>query len=133
MTWWPLKRAPKPLGTRGEDAALAYLRNEGYEILERNAELGRYELDIIAREADTIAFIEVKCRRSADFADPEVNVTPSKQRHIRAAANLWIDSHFDPETYYRFDVVAVVLPESGDPEVTLYRNAFQDRSHRYHR
>jgi putative endonuclease len=130
VTWWSLRRAPKPLGQQGELAAVAYLQRQGFHILERNVEMGRFEIDIIAREGDTVAFIEVKCRRSDDFASPEVNVTPTKQRHIRAAAHQWIDRHFDPKTYYRFDVVAVVLPESGTPDVTLYRNAFPDQAPR---
>ena len=63
------------LGQRGERFAARQLRRWGYRVLERNVRLGRYEIDIIAREGNTIAFVEVKTRRSADVASPEVNVT----------------------------------------------------------
>lgn len=115
-----------PLGRRGERIAARRLRRWGYVILEKNAKIGPYEIDIIAREGDTVAFVEVKTRRAADLAAPEENVTRTKQRHIRAAARRYIGRHGDPDCYYRFDIVSVVLPERGKPAVTLYRDAFQD-------
>ncbi|NUM53382.1 MAG: YraN family protein [Candidatus Hydrogenedentes bacterium] len=119
------RRAPKPLGQRGEDLAAKHLRRAGYRILERNAKLGKFEIDIIAREGDTIAFVEVKTRRSNSFLEPEANVTPTKQQHIRRAAAIYISRHNDPETYYRYDIVSVVLPDDGNPHVTILRDAFR--------
>ena len=100
------------------------MRRAGFRVLERNVEIGRYEIDIIAQEGDTIAFVEVKSRESGDFLPPEANVTPKKQRHIRAAARSYADRRDDPDEYYRFDVVTVVMPARGKPEITLYRDAF---------
>ncbi len=114
------------LGQRGERFAARQLRRWGYRVLERNVRLGRYEIDIIAREGNTIAFVEVKTRRSADVASPEVNVTITKRRHIRSAAHLYIQRYGDNETYYRFDVVSVLMPDHGKPQATLFRNAFPD-------
>ncbi len=116
----------KPLGARGEDAAAKYLKRNGYKILARNARLGRYEIDVIAREGDTIAFVEVKTRTSDSIALPEENVDARKQRHIRRAAHTYIAKHGDDDTYYRFDIVSVLMPEIGSPTITLYRNAFSD-------
>ncbi len=116
----------KPLGARGEDAAAKYLKRNGFKILARNARLSRYEIDIIAREGDTIAFIEVKTRTSDSIAMPEENVDARKRNHIRRAAHAYIADHGDDETYYRFDIVAVLLPDDGDATITLYRNAFND-------
>jgi putative endonuclease len=124
---WSKRQEPKPLGTRGEDLAVRHLKRSGYRILDRNVQLGRYEIDIIAREGDTVAFVEVKTRVSDSFADPEVNVTPDKQRRIRQAAHRYIDAQDDPTTYYRFDIVSVLIPEDGPPTVTLYRDAFPDQ------
>lgn len=124
MRWF--RRPAKSLGERGEDAAAKFLKRNGFSILERNARLGRYEIDIIAREGDTVAFVEVKTRRSDSFADPEVNVDFRKRQHIRRAAHAYIARHGDDETYYRFDIASVLLPDGGAPEVTLYRNAFPD-------
>ena len=111
---------------QGEDLAARYLRKHGYEILDRNVRLGRYEIDIIARDGDTIAFVEVKTRKSDGYAAPEEKVTPEKRRHIRHAAHLYIAQPSAPDTYYRYDVVSVLMPEKGKPAVTLFQDAFQD-------
>ena len=118
-------RAKKPPGRRGEDLATRYLRRAGYRILERNVRLRRYEVDIIARDGDTIVFVEVRSRISADPVPPEDSVGHTKQAHLIAAARIYQMLHPDPEAYYRFDVVAVILPEKGRPEITLYKDAFQ--------
>ena len=122
---WPFRRK-RPISCRGEDLAARYLRRNGYTILERNAQFGRYEIDIIAQERDTIAFVEVKTRRDDEVAAPEDSVGSMKRRHIRAAAHRYIDRRNDPRLYYRFDIVAVLLPERGKPVVTLFRDAFRD-------
>ena len=85
--------ADKPLGQRGEDAAARYLKRQGYRILERNRVLGRNEIDIIALEGDTIAFVEVRTRKSKSGVLPEDTVGPAKQRQIRRAAKRYIDRY----------------------------------------
>lgn len=117
---------PKPLGERGERIAARFLRAQGYRILHRNVRLGKYEIDIIAQEADTVAFVEVKTRTEADPVRPEENVNREKRRRIIAAARKYITEKDDPEMYYRFDIVAIVLPDKGRPEIMLFRNAFQE-------
>ena len=121
------RRTPLPIGVQGENLAAKKLRRSGYKILERNIHLGRYEIDIIAQQGDTVVFVEVKTRRSADVAAPEENVTPEKQRRIISAARFYIDRQNDPELYYRFDVAAVLIPEAGKPTVTLFNDAFRER------
>jgi putative endonuclease len=119
------RRAPKPLGARGEDLAARALRRAGYVILARNVRLGRYEIDIIARHRDTTVFVEVRTRTSGDPVPPEETVNPTKQLHIMRAARIYIARERNPEMYYRFDVVAVVVPETGAPQVTIYADAFR--------
>jgi len=121
------RRKARPLGRRGEDAAVKALRRAGYTILERNAKLGRYEIDVIAREGDTTAFVEVKARRRSDAITPEDSVGHTKRRHIRAAARRYIADEDDANRYYRFDIVSVVLPDRGKPDVTIHSNAFPDQ------
>ena len=116
----------RPLGERGERAAVAHLRRAGYCIVQRNARIGKYEIDIIVRDGDTVAFVEVKTRRSTDIAEPIENVTATKRRHIRHAAHRYVAERNHGGEYYRFDVVAVVIPESGKPEITHYPDAFSD-------
>jgi len=123
--WLPGREAvEKPLGRQGEDIAARYLKRQGYRILERNRYLGRNEIDIIAQEGDTIAFVEVRTRSALDGVPPEDTVGPTKQRQIRRAAKRYIDQYGDESLYYRFDVVAVILPPGGAPVITLYRDAF---------
>lgn len=118
-------RKGKPLGQQGEDLAAKTLKRSGYTILERNAHLGRYEIDIIAREGDTVAFVEVKTRRQDDIASPEANITSTKQLHLSRAAKIYMSRMDDAETYYRFDVMSVLIPEQGKPSVTIFRDAFR--------
>jgi putative endonuclease len=125
MRWWPWVR-PRTFGQRGEDLATRFLRRQGYKILGRNVTLGRYELDIIAQKDDTVAFVEVKTRRSDDMADPEENVGYEKQRHIRNAAHRYIDQRNDPTLYYRFDIIAVLLPDEGQADIRHIVDAFTD-------
>lgn len=117
-------RKPKPLGQQGEDAAAKFLRQNGMRILGRNVRLGRYEIDIIAQEGDTVAFVEVKTRRPEVIVDGERSVNETKRRHIRRAARMFIDQQDDDNMYYRFDVVAVLLPERGQPTIVHHRDAF---------
>ncbi len=126
LRWLPWFRA-RDFWERGEDLAVRHLRRNGYRILDRNVRLAGYEIDIIAREGDTVAFVEVKTRRSNAAAEPEESVGKTKQRHIRRAAHHYISRHGDRDTYYRFDIVSVLLPENGRPTVNLIRNAFPDQ------
>lgn len=120
--WW--KPKPRSTGQRGEDAAARYLRKHGYTILERNVRLGRNEVDIIARDGDTIAFVEVRSRTETDAIPPEDTVGPRKQQHLRTAAHIWLGQHQQAHLNYRFDVVGVILPERGRAQCTLYQDAF---------
>lgn len=121
-----LRRPVRTLGAQGEALAARYLRRHGYRILERNIRLAGCELDIVAREGDTIAFVEVKTRRVDNEIPPEASIGYTKRRHIVRAARQYIATHPEPDRYYRFDVVTVVIPEHGKAEITLLRNAFRD-------
>lgn len=122
---WPWRK-PVTLGRQGEDLAARHLRKLGYRILERNVALGRYEMDIIARDGDTIAFVEVKTRRPGGLAAPEANITAKKRLHLARAGKLYRAKHPDPTMYYRYDVVAIILPVKGAPEITLFKDAFHE-------
>ena len=95
----------RAVGARAEDAACAYLREKGYEILDRNLRLGHGELDIVARRDGVTAFVEVKYRRDARFGTPAEAVTPQKMRRVIDAATCYAAEHGLLETPLRFDVV----------------------------
>jgi putative endonuclease len=125
------------LGERGERAALAYLKErEGYEIVATNfrVPLGRSlrgqkitgEIDIIAYEGDTLAFIEVKTRTSDEFAAPERAVDLRKQRQIARAARRYRRLMNLESEAHRYDVVTVIPGERAD-RIELLRGYFDDR------
>jgi len=113
------------LGPAGEKAAARFLRKAGYRILARNWSCPAGEIDLIARDGDTLVFVEVKTRRSNDAADPEINVTSIKRRQLARAARSYLSMQRVPDPPSRFDVVAVVLPESGRAMIEHFVDAFR--------
>jgi len=81
------------------------------------------EMDIIAREKDTLAFIEVKTRTSMAFGPPQLAVTKFKQRQLSKVALNFLKEKKIEEMKARFDVVAVLLTLEGE-EIELIRDAF---------
>jgi putative endonuclease len=106
-------------GQWGEEIACEYLRNQGYEIIERNWHSRFGEVDIIAREGDTLVFVEVKVRTGPGFGGPEAALNTRKRKRITATARAYL-SEVDADLPVRFDFVALI----GE-KVKLYRDAFQ--------
>lgn len=100
----------RELGAWGEEQAARYLRRKGYTVVERNYSCRFGEIDLIARSRGVIAFVEVKLRRNADFAQAREFVTFSKQQKILKSASLWLSVH-DCELQPRFDVIEIYAPE----------------------
>ena len=128
------------LGSQGESAVIAHLESHGYRIRARNYRTSRGEIDIIAEKHETIAFVEVKTRRSEYFALSTV-VTPLKQRKIILTARFWCALNQISDKTLRFDVAVVSTGASLTPlpgtsadtgeKIMYYRNAFTDESHEY--
>ena len=70
----------KSFGNEGEDIASDYLKNNGYEIIERNYRFHKGEIDIVAKDNETnyLVFVEVKSRKSLEYGEPEYAITPAK-------------------------------------------------------
>ena len=83
------------------------LKKSGYKIKERNYRSPAGEIDIIASESDTLAFIEVKTRSGNSFGMPEEAVNIRKQRQIINAAMYYLQAAKMEEMPARFDVVTV--------------------------
>ena len=98
-------------GALGEDQACAYLKAQGYRILERNYARPTGEIDIIARDGKTIAFIEVKARATARYGLPAEAVTPAKQAHILRTALIYISERDLADAPMRFDIIEVLSGE----------------------
>lgn len=116
-------RSAREEGKIGEEAAVLFLTQEGYEIVERNYYFRRGEIDIIAMEKETLVFVEVKSRRSERFGEPQESVTPKKQELLRRTAEGYVAERNITDRECRFDVVAVMFRD-GMAECTLFRNCF---------
>lgn len=113
-------------GSRGEKAAARYLRENGYEVLERNWRCKVGELDLICVKGDTIIFVEVKTRSQSAMADPLGAVDTPKRRKLSRAAAEYLTTHDAWDSPCRFDVVAIVIPEKGaKPQIVHIENAFE--------
>ncbi|WMX44838.1 YraN family protein [Streptomyces roseicoloratus] len=109
------------LGRYGEDVAARTLAATGLHILARNWRCGRSgEIDIVARDGDTLVFCEVKTRRDGNFQHPMEAVTPRKAKRLRHLAARWLDTHGGPPAGggVRIDLIGVVLPRRGAPVIT---------------
>lgn len=101
------------IGRNGEDLAVAYLEHKGYRILERNWRSGHKEIDIIAMDGDTLVVVEVKCRKSLNFGDPDIAVGVMKQRMLIYAAEAYLNyNNLDVEV--RFDIISMVVTPQGE-------------------
>lgn len=100
------------LGKRGEQMAVNHLLKNGYEIVERNYRFDKAEVDIIAKQKDILAIVEVKTRSSTDFGNPQDFVKPKQiQRLVKAVDEYVTVNGLDVEV--RFDIVAIVKNRTG--------------------
>lgn len=101
--------AKDELGRRGEDLAADYLSGAGLDILERNwRSTGVGEIDIVARDGDTLVFVEVKTRAGIAFGHPLEAITARKLARLRRLAGAWCAAHPDQRGGLRIDAVAVI-------------------------
>lgn len=112
------------LGSRGETLAVATLERAGYAVIATGYRTAAGEIDIVARDGPSLVFVEVKTRRTRERGMPAEAVTPQKQRRIIAMARDFLARHAIDATSCRFDVVAILLPYEGAPEIDHIRNAF---------
>jgi putative endonuclease len=124
-----MTRAKDAVGAYGERVAARTLADAGMQVLDRNWRCTTGELDIIARDGDTIVFCEVKTRRGERFGAPAEAVGHAKIRRLRALATMWLAAHpgcRGPDGWggIRFDVVSVWPRPAGPAEVDHVRGAF---------
>jgi putative endonuclease len=78
---------------RGERRALRHYRLRGYRLLEANARVGRYELDLVLRRGDRLLVVEVKEKAGEAFGHPLEMIDEEKVRRVHAAAAAWVSAH----------------------------------------
>lgn len=101
--------AKDELGRAGEDRAVAYLQDQGYEILARNWRAPTGEIDVIARTGRQLVFVEVKTRRGGDFGDPLEAVDARKRARLWRLAHAWLERNPDLSEgwAFRLDVIGI--------------------------
>jgi putative endonuclease len=100
------------LGKFGEELAVDFLQQNGYEILETNWTFQKAEIDIIAQKENTLAIVEVKTRSSLDFGLPQDFVKPKKIQLLVKAVNEYVISN-DLDVEVRFDIIAIHKETNG--------------------
>ncbi len=113
-------------GRRGELAAYAFLRRNGYTIVARGwrSHICPGDLDLIAWEGEHLCIVEVKTRTTRDVATAEASIDHDKRRTLRMLARRYLRQSGIAESAARFDVVSVYFEADRAPEISLLRNAF---------
>jgi putative endonuclease len=113
-------------GRRAEDIAAAHLQTAGLRIVARNWRRPEGELDIVADDAGTCVFVEVRSRTGEEHGHPLETVTPPKRARVIRAARLYLDAETPAAAGYRFDVVAITFWTDGRPPDDVHvPNAFE--------
>lgn len=95
------------LGKKGEQLAVDFLIENGYDIVERNYRFNKAEVDIIAQKEDVLAIIEVKTRSTTDFGNPQDFVKPKQIKNLVKAVDEYVTVN-NLEVDVRFDIIAIV-------------------------
>ncbi|MBV2123211.1 MAG: YraN family protein [Candidatus Thiodiazotropha sp. (ex Ctena orbiculata)] len=109
-------------GEAAEQQAVDYLSRRGLKLVTRNFRCKVGEIDLIMREKRTLVFVEVRYRQSDDYGSALESITPSKQRKLLAAANLYLQKN-QIDQACRFDVVAI--NGSANKRTTWIKDAIQ--------
>jgi putative endonuclease len=109
------------IGKWGEETAVTYLTERGYEILARNVRTPYGEIDIVAKQGDALIFVEVKTRTSSTMGLPEESITPRKRQHMISTAE-----HYAAEyeiDHWQIDVISIEGKPNLQPTITYFENA----------
>jgi len=119
-------KSSKLSGAWGEALAAEYLRKKRYKILAAGYSCRFGEIDLIAADKTYLVFVEVKLRRTADFARAMEYVNWRKQDRIRITASMYLSEH-PTHLQPRFDVIEIYAPEGTStvhPEIRHMEDAF---------
>ena len=110
-------------GILGEDYAIQFLLQKGFDILHRNWRFGHYEIDIIASNKNKLHFIEVKTRTKISYGYPEQAVTKLKLKHLMKSANHFL--YMNPTwEKIQFDILSITMPSGKEIEYFYIEDIF---------
>jgi putative endonuclease len=113
------------LGKRGEDVAVRELKRQGYEILHRRWRCRLGEIDVVARDGQTLVVVEVKARSRRDYGPPTNAVDAKKARRLERLARAYLRSRRLTDVDVRFDVVGVTFESRSRPRVEVFQDALR--------
>lgn len=116
-----MKKYNKEKGDLGEKIAVKFLENKRYIILEKNFKTKIGEIDLIIKDKNIIAFVEVKFRKNSTYGYPYEAVDIKKQRKIINVAKLYIKIKKLHNVQFRFDIVEIY---KDDKKINHITNAF---------
>ena len=119
-------------GELGERAAKRHLQKLGLKFLTANFRSDRGEIDLIFRDGDCLAFVEVKTRSSEDWTRPATAVDSRKRRLLSQTALDYLRRLKNPRVKIRFDIVEVLLTDGEVREIRHLPNTFSlSKPYRY--
>lgn len=111
------------LGKEGEQMAIKWLKEKGYEILHVNWRYSYFEIDIIAKKEEKLHFVEVKARQGNKFGNPEDSVTKKKFKRLQKAADEFL--FLNPgHKWIQYDILAITLFKDRLTEYFLLEDVF---------
>jgi len=120
------KSSKSELGKRGEELALEYLTDKGYELVKKNYRYGHGEIDLIVKDLskNVLVFVEVKARYNLELGDPAYAINKKKISQLKKIAELCLYENQIKEVDCRFDVITILFDEPENPKIEHYENAF---------
>ncbi|MCL2826508.1 MAG: YraN family protein [Eggerthellaceae bacterium] len=112
------------VGTKGEEAAVSFLKSRGYCIRDRNWKCLGGEVDIVAEDEEALVFIEVKTRESCEYGFPEEAVDLKKRKRYEKIAGFYLQDHEVDDKCVRFDVVSILVVAPQRAFLRHHKNAF---------
>lgn len=110
-------------GQKGEKIATQFLINKNWKILETNWRFSRAEIDIIAKDLDTLVFVEVKTRSYDYYGKPDAFINKKKELFMADAAAVYMEK-IGHEWEIRFDVISVLMNGKEDYQIQHFKDAF---------
>lgn len=118
-----MKYSSRKIGQQNEGLAADYLRDRGYSIITLNWRCAKGEIDIIARQDQTLVFVEVRSRSSASTAAAFESVNPRKRDKLIQLAYEYLSAHALEDSNWRVDVIGIALRGRSQPVIEHVENA----------
>lgn len=110
-------------GKLGENAAVLFLEEKGYQILERNWRHHHLELDIVAAKDNILQIVEVKTRHSMQYGWPEQSISKKKMQFLKNAAEAYQFQHKEWKNL-QFNVVSISMENNEINEILLLEDVY---------